>query len=91
MDVRDIASIAPILIVAGWACLLLLIDLFVPRGRKAITAMIAAAGMIVALLATVMQLGTEQEAFGGMIVIDGFAHVLMMLFLGLLPALVTLR
>lgn len=82
MDVRDIASIAPILIVAGWACLLLLIDLFVPRGRKAITAMLAAAGMIVALLATVMQLGTEQEAFGGMIVIDGFAHVLMMLFLG---------
>jgi NADH-quinone oxidoreductase subunit N len=82
MDVSDFASILPILIVAGWACLLLLIDLFVPRERKAITALLAAAGMIAALIVTVLQIGEEQEAFGGMIVVDGFAHVLMLLFLG---------
>lgn len=81
MDIRDLVSILPLLILAVWACILLLIDLFVPRERKSITAMLAAAGISVALVMNLLQLGEVQEAFSGMIVIDGFASLLITLFL----------
>lgn len=81
MDIRDLVSILPLLILAGWACILLLIDLFVPRERKSITAMLAAVGISVALVANLLQLGEVQQAFNGMIVIDGFASILITLFL----------
>ena len=34
----DFLAILPLIVVAGWACLLLLADLFVPAGRKGLTA-----------------------------------------------------
>jgi NADH-quinone oxidoreductase subunit N len=81
MNVGDFTSILPLLITAGWACLLLLIDLFIPRGRKGITALLAAAGLVAALLVTAIQLGSQAQVFGGMIVVDGFASILQVIFL----------
>ena len=81
MDTRDLISILPLLVLAGWACLLLLIDLFVPRDRKSITAILAAIGISVALVINLMQLGEVRQAFNGMIVLDGFASLLITLFL----------
>ncbi len=43
--------------------------------------MLAAAGISVALVMNLLQLGEVQEAFSGMIVIDGFASLLITLFL----------
>jgi NADH-quinone oxidoreductase subunit N len=83
MDIRDLVSILPLLILAGWACILLLIDLFVPRERKSITAILAAVGISVALVFNLLQLGEVQQAFNGMIVIDGFASLLITLFLAI--------
>jgi NADH-quinone oxidoreductase subunit N len=82
MGVQDILSILPLLILAGWACILLVIDLFISRDRKYITALLAAAGIIAALVVTVLQMGQTREAFNGMIIVDGFSSFLMVLFLG---------
>jgi NADH-quinone oxidoreductase subunit N len=65
-----------------WACVLLLVDLFVPKERKAWTAILAAVGMIVALGLSITQTGMNSEAFGGMIIVDGFAQFLTILVLG---------
>jgi len=83
MDICDLVSILPLLILAVWACVLLLIDLFVPRERKSITAILAAVGISVALVFNLLQLGEVQQAFNGMIVLDGFAQLLITLFLAI--------
>ncbi|NIS80975.1 MAG: NADH-quinone oxidoreductase subunit NuoN [Anaerolineales bacterium] len=82
MDVRELTAILPFLIVVIWACVLLLVDLFIPRDRKGVTAVLAAVGLIAGLVAAVLQLGTEREAFGGMIIVDGYASILQILFMG---------
>jgi NADH-quinone oxidoreductase subunit N len=81
MSVRDLSVILPLLILAGWACGLLLLDAFIPHGRKGITALLAALGLVAALGAAVARLGQSAEAFGGMIIGDGFASFLTVLFL----------
>ena len=82
MSSHDLATILPAGLVAGWACILVVVDLFIPRGRKGWTALLAAAGLVTAL-ATLLQapaLGTG-PGFGGMIVADTFALFLQALFL----------
>lgn len=81
MSSSDLLTILPLLIVAGWASVLLLIDLFVARKRKWITAMLAALGLIAALLVIVFRLDAEGTTFGGMIVADGYARFLQVVFI----------
>jgi NADH-quinone oxidoreductase subunit N len=81
MSARDLSAILPLLILAAWACGLLLLDAFIPHGRKGITAFLAALGLIVALGSAVARFGQATEAFGGMIIGDGFASLLTLLFL----------
>lgn len=82
MDLNDITTILPFLIVVVWACVLLLVDLFIPREKKGMTAFLAAAGLVASLAAAVQQLGAQAEGFGGMIVVDGYTAVLHILFIG---------
>ncbi len=82
MDLHEINAILPFLIVVGWATVLLLIDLFIPPERKAITAILAATGLAVALVLVALQFGVSREVFGGMIVVDGFSSFLQILFGG---------
>jgi NADH-quinone oxidoreductase subunit N len=81
MAAEDLSALVPILIVAGWAVFLLVVDLFIPKERKNITAMLAAAGLIVALIVVSIQFGNHQEAFNGMIVQDGFSSFLHVILL----------
>jgi NADH-quinone oxidoreductase subunit N len=81
MGPQSLLTILPVLIVAGWASLLLLIDLFVPKQRSWITPFLAALGLIAAVIALLSQFGHETSAFAGMIIIDGFASLLQLLFL----------
>ena len=82
MTVSDLASILPVAIVAGWACLLLLIDLFIPRGRKGWTAFLAAAGLAAAMGTLLWGPSAEGGVgFGGMVAADGFARFLEAVFL----------
>src|SRR5215213_10770559 len=67
------STIFPFALLTVWACALLLIDLFLPKERKGLTAFLAALGLAITLSFTLMQIGTEQTGFGGMVVVDGFS------------------
>ncbi len=69
----DFSTILPLIILIAWACVLLLVDLFIPKERKGITAFLAALGLALTLGFTVTQIGREATGFNGMVTLDGFA------------------
>jgi NADH-quinone oxidoreductase subunit N len=81
MSESDLLPLIPFLIVAGWACVLLLIDLFIPKDRKDITAILAALGLVAAFILVILDFGENREAFDGMILQDGFSSFLQIIFL----------
>jgi NADH-quinone oxidoreductase subunit N len=78
----NLPAILPLVVLITWTTLLILVDLFISRERKVVTVVLAALGLVVTLGFTMAQLGQEYVAFGGMIVVDGFAIYLNVLFLG---------
>ncbi|UCD99830.1 MAG: NADH-quinone oxidoreductase subunit N [Chloroflexota bacterium] len=77
----NLIKILPLSILILWASVLLLVDLFIPKDRKAWTAILAAAGLLVTTGFTIAQSGVDVEAFGGMLVVDGFSQFLTILVL----------
>jgi len=69
----DFYTLLPYLILTVWACVLLLVDLFIPVGRKGITAFLAALGIAVTLGFSITQIGVESVGFSGMVALDGFS------------------
>ncbi|MDQ2691275.1 MAG: NADH-quinone oxidoreductase subunit N [Chloroflexota bacterium] len=69
----SITAIQPLVLLTVWACVLLLVDLFIPKENKWITALLSALGLAVALGFTLMQIGSEQTGLNRMVVIDGFS------------------
>ncbi len=88
MTNTDTFSILPIAILVLWTVALILADLIIPRERKWLTAILAALGLVLTLgfslaqSGQVLQSGQFTVAFHGMIVADGFALFLNVLFLG---------
>jgi NADH-quinone oxidoreductase subunit N len=81
MGSQDLLAVLPILIVAGWGGVLLILDSFIAEDRKGWTALLAGVGLAAALVVAVGKLGTQQQAFGDMLVVDGFAAFLQVVFL----------
>ena len=81
MTTQDLYAVLPLLIVVGWAALLLLIDLSIPQERKGWTALLAAVGLAAGLGITLAQAGLERVAFSGMVTLDRFSTYLNALFL----------
>jgi len=69
----DFYVLLPFIILIVWACVLLLADLFIPKERKWLTAMLAAFGLALTLGFTLSQLGRENTGFNNMVVLDGFS------------------
>lgn len=70
----DLTPVLPLTLLVIWACALLLVDLFIPKERKSLTALLAALGLALALSFTLMQLGQETKtSFHNMVVVDGFS------------------
>ncbi len=69
----DFYSLLPYIILTVWACILLLVDLYIPKGRKGITAVLAAIGIAVSLGYSITQTGIEARGFTDMISLDGFS------------------
>ena len=69
----DYKVLTPYIILTVWACILLLVDLFIPKDRKDITALLAALGLAVTLSYTLIQIGEEATGFNDMVVLDGFS------------------
>ena len=71
MPPLNFSLILPLLTLTVWACLLLLVDLFVKR--KGITALLAAVGLAGSLGLTISQVGSSGAGFNNMVVLDGFS------------------
>src|SRR5512143_249766 len=69
----DYKVLTPYILLTVWACVLLIVDLFVPKGRKGITALLAAVGLALTLGLTLTQIGSEGNGFMNMVVLDGFS------------------
>lgn len=69
----DFYTLLPYIILTVWACLLLLVDLFIPKGRKGITAFLSALGLAITLGYSITQVGIESTGFNGMVMLDGFS------------------
>lgn len=81
VSITDLMVIMPVIVVAGWGVLLLLADLWVPAGKKHITALLAALGLAAAMVVTLLENPTPEIGFGGMAVRDGFTGFMNLLFL----------
>lgn len=81
MDGFDFATILPVLIITVWACVLLLVDLLIPKRREAITAQLAVVGMLAALVVSLLQFGEQAITADGMIIKDGYSSFLQIIFL----------
>ena len=64
MNSSDLLSILPLIVLVLWACALLLVDIFFLRDRKDLTAILAALGLVAALVSVVAQAGQQRVAFG---------------------------
>ncbi len=82
MNPSDLLAILPLIVLAGWGCVLLLVDLFIPKGQKGWTALLAVAGLLAALVLIIFQRNLPVAAFNGMVSVDGFAGFLIVLVLG---------
>ncbi|MGM0374816.1 MAG: NADH-quinone oxidoreductase subunit N, partial [Chloroflexota bacterium] len=82
MTTKDLISILPLMILVGWACILLLLDAFITGDKEGWTAIFAALGLAVVLGFSVAQFGQEYRTFNDMIVVDGFARFLNVIFAG---------
>ncbi len=97
MPAVDLALLAPILVVFGWASALLLVDVFaIPAANKKLTGFLAVIGLGVAGLAGLPLWGPSGRGlstFGGMLVLDHYALTLTWIFLlvGALSVLMALE
>ena len=73
MTQSDFEVLKPYILLTVWASVLLLVDLFIPTGRKGVTAFLSALGLALALGFTLAQAGYEGLGFSGMVVMDGFS------------------
>ncbi|HVN53077.1 MAG TPA: NADH-quinone oxidoreductase subunit N [Anaerolineaceae bacterium] len=81
MSANDFYAISPLGLLLVWAMVLLLVDLFIPDGHKGWTALLAGMGMVASLALTLTQINRPTAAFNGMLLVDGFAAFLNVLFL----------
>ena len=69
----DYFTILPLITLLAWSCVLLLVDLFIPKKQKGWTAFLAALGLAITLGLTVTQIGRAHTGFSGMVLVDGFS------------------
>lgn len=69
----DYYTILPLITLIVWSCVLLLVDLFIPKKQKGWTAFLAALGLAITLGLTITQIGLNNAGFSGMVLVDGFS------------------
>lgn len=78
---QDLLTILPLLLIAGWSIVVLVVDLWVPKDQKHVTAWLTLVGIVGTLVATAVMGNPDAQAFGGMVVVDGLAYSLNLIFL----------
>ena len=84
MTLQDLIVVLPTVLLSVWAVVLLVVDLWIPAGRKGMTALLAAIGAAASLGVNLMLIGMDypDTGFGGMAVLDGFSIFANILILG---------
>jgi NADH-quinone oxidoreductase subunit N len=82
MTYLDFYAILPLIVLISWATVLILVDLFIPEERKNWTVLLSALGLLVTLIFVIVRFRWQFVAFNGMLVVDGYADFLSILFLG---------
>ena len=78
----DLYLIAPEIIITGFGFLVLLLDVFLPRGeKKGYLGIISLIGIVLAFLYTLPQMGSARSGFEGMFISDGYALFFKITFL----------
>jgi NADH-quinone oxidoreductase subunit N len=80
--ITNIKVILPLTVLLTWSCVLLIVDLFIPKGRKGWTASLAALGLLVSIGLFIVQGRQATAGFNGMVIFDGFSTFLNVLILG---------
>ncbi len=80
-EYKDYYTLLPLIILVAWACVLLIVDLFIPKDRKGITGFLAATGLAITLGFTITQIGHQSTGFNNMVVLDGFSTFVNVLIL----------
>ena len=86
MNQADLNTLLPMIVLTVWATALLLVDIFIPKESKWLTALLAAAGLALTMGLTLSQAGHTSFGFNEMVVLDGFSTFinLLLLFTGLM-------
>jgi NADH-quinone oxidoreductase subunit N len=82
LDQLNLGVTLPALSLALGTCVLLVIDLFIPKGRKNITAWLAIAGLAVSFIVNLLVFNRNEEAVFGSFVTDpfsGFINIVVLL------------
>jgi len=77
----SLGAILPLVILAVWAFILLLLDVFLFKDKIEWTAGLSAIGILVSLGFVLARLGHVDVAFGGMIIVDEFSHFISVILL----------
>jgi NADH-quinone oxidoreductase subunit N len=89
-SLSDVGLLLPEILLALWACLVLIVDLVMPAGSKRRSLLgLTLVGIAIAAVLSVLMLGRNTTGFFGMLVVDNFAVFFKLLFL-LAAALVVL-
>ena len=76
----DLITALPLIFLVGWACLLLMLSVFI-KGRPALFPVLSAFGLIITGTLAWAQLDSQSTAFGGMFVADGFSSFISLLLM----------
>jgi NADH-quinone oxidoreductase subunit N len=82
MQAIDYHAIAPELVLTGTILVVIVLDAFLPRERKWMAMPVALLGVLGSLAATLTLLNAHRSFFGGMFVVDPFAVLFKVFFLG---------
>jgi len=83
-------AILPVIVLTLWACVLLLVDLWLPKVQQGsqpgesnspVTPLLAALGMLASATVVIARIGQPTAGFGGMVMADGFSHFICLLLL----------
>ena len=81
MTQTELLTLLPLMVLAGWAALLLLLDLWIPADRKGVTAFLAALGLMVTIALVVWRGSLTTRVFYDTVQVDGLSVFLCLLFL----------
>jgi NADH-quinone oxidoreductase subunit N len=93
VDTVGLIGFLPALLVGAFAVIVLMVDLFSPPGQQANAGVISLIGIGLAFWSAIRLLGTHEELFGGMIIVDMPSLLFQLIFLvvGFLTVLLSVR